>query len=162
MYETEKSLVNAAQTNAKAAQVTAKKLPIPARRAVSASRSGETRPRAPVASCRSAMPPAMRLYPLRASASRRAKLPNAGISCLDGPVHVTLGEHLIVADRAESGNKAKKKAIANRIAPREFSARNQHNPSHMQGMSHFQRVIIGHRNSGYSNKDRQIRPGPQK
>jgi hypothetical protein len=80
MYATEKSLLNAAHTSAKAAAVVATKLPIPARRAVSANRSGETRLRLPVASCLRATAPATSVYPLRARAKRRAKLPKVGMA----------------------------------------------------------------------------------
>src|ERR1700731_3644654 len=75
MYATEKSLFTAAQTNANAAALTAAQVAIPARRAVSASRSLGI----PTACQRSAIIPANRQYALRTRAKIRAKLPNRGM-----------------------------------------------------------------------------------
>src|ERR1035441_3229343 len=75
----EKSLVKTDQISAKAAAVTATKTAIPARRAVSASRSGEIGAGCPVAISRRATVPASRLYAARARAITRAKLPNDAI-----------------------------------------------------------------------------------
>src|SRR5215469_16901621 len=70
MYAIEKSLRNAAVTRIRAARNTAAKVAIPARRAVSLSRAE------PAPFVTSATNPPKNAYPLRASASRSAKLPS--------------------------------------------------------------------------------------
>ena len=76
----EKSFAKTDQTRANAAPVTAINPAIPARRAVSASRSGEIRAGCPVAISRNEIAPANRLYAASVSAIRSAKLPKAAIS----------------------------------------------------------------------------------
>src|SRR6266567_5877984 len=75
----EKSLAKTDQTSAKAAAVIATKPAMPARRAVSARRSGEMRADCPVDSRRRAKAPAKRLYAASARAMRRAKLPKVAM-----------------------------------------------------------------------------------
>src|ERR1017187_7265851 len=89
----EKSLAKTDQISAKAAAVIATNPATPARRAVSAKRSGEKFPERPplsprsqfgpgrpaVASIRKASAPASRLYAASASAIRRERLPKAAI-----------------------------------------------------------------------------------
>src|SRR5208283_4652237 len=87
----EKSLVKTDQIKAKAAPVTATKPAIPARRAVSASRSGEIRACCPVARSRNASAPARRLYAARAKAIRRQKLPNVAIKTPSPFLHARKG-----------------------------------------------------------------------
>ncbi len=82
MYSTEKSLVNAAHTRAKAAQHSATKLAIPARRAYSprrlklASGMPSARPTQRIPAGQSASDPMRKLKAVRLSARSRQKLPN--------------------------------------------------------------------------------------
>src|SRR5579863_36218 len=75
----EKSLAKTDQIRANAAAVTAINTAIPARRAVSASRSGAIGAGWPVANSLNATMPAKRLYAASAKAMRRERLPNVAI-----------------------------------------------------------------------------------
>src|ERR1035437_7650920 len=101
----EKSFAKTDQIRAKAAAVTATKPAIPARRAVSAKRSGEKFPGIPllrpgnkfgacgpaVASIRKASAPASRLYAASANAMRRERLPKAAMGTPTRFSHASAG-----------------------------------------------------------------------